>query len=267
MFKFYTIAICFIFFLNACNSSADTAAGENKTNDFIELLKDSVDAHPDSSVLRTQLMYAYDSIGDYKNALLQSDKLILQDSLNYGLWFAKGEIASHAGDTSAALQAYKYAGNIYPSPDALLSIANLYAEKRNDSALLFCSKVEALNMGKEYSAHCAFINGIYYSRTNDKAKALQSFDDCLNNNYTYMEAYIEKGLVYFDEKKYDDALKVFKLASTVNNLYADAYYYQARCYEEMNVKDSAVLRFKQSLQLDNTLSEAHEHLQDLGADN
>jgi hypothetical protein len=36
-----------------------------------------------------------------------------------------------------------------------------------------------------------------------------------------MEAYIEKGLVYFDAEQYQRALDVFKFASTVNNLYAD----------------------------------------------
>jgi tetratricopeptide (TPR) repeat protein len=79
-----------------------------------------------------------------------------------------------------------------------------------------------------------------------------------------MEAYMEKGLVYFDAKQYDKALQVFQFASTVNNLYADAYYYQGRCYEMTNKKDSAVLLFKQSLQLDPSLNEAREHLRKMG---
>jgi tetratricopeptide (TPR) repeat protein len=64
-----------------------------------------------------------------------------------------------------------------------------------------------------------------------------------------MQAYIEKGLVYFDGKQFRDALHIFKFASTVNALDSDPYYWEGRCYEEMNIKDSAVLRFKQSLRL------------------
>jgi len=86
------------------------------------------------------------------------------------------------------------------------------------------------------------------------------------SNYTYMEAYIEKGLVYFDRKDYNKALDVFRFASGINTLYADAYYYQARAYEMMNQKDSATMRYKQSLALDKTLVEAHAGLKRLGAE-
>ena len=168
-------------------------------------------------------------------------------------WFAKGSVAEDAQDTATAIMSYTFASHIYPSPDALLSLANIYAERKSDSAIYYCSQVRSLNMGREFDAHCDFITGVYYARTNNKQKALQYFDDCIHANYTYMDAYIEKGLVYFDKGNYTEALQVFKLASTINNLYADAYYYQARCYEMMNMKDSAVLRFKQSLQLDNSL--------------
>jgi len=70
--------------------------------------------------------------------------------------------------------------------------------------------------------------------------------------------------VYFDRHRYDKALSIFQLASTVNNLYVDAYYYQARCYEMMNKKDSAALLFKQSLQIDPTMDAARTHLKQLG---
>ncbi|HAI82436.1 MAG TPA: hypothetical protein DCL43_02115, partial [Chitinophagaceae bacterium] len=66
----------------------------------------------------------------------------------------------------------------------------------------------------------------------------------------------EKGLVFFDQQQYKQALAVFSFAATINNRYADAYYYMARCHEMMQQKDSALLRFEQALQLDPTLKEA-----------
>ena len=226
----------------------------------VESMQKQVEQFPDSTGLRLQYAFTLDSVEMYKEALIQMDTLTKTDSTNYGLMFARGQIAEDAQDTLLALKSYAAAARMYASPDALLALANLYAEMKNDRAILFCSRVKSMALGREYDAHCAFITGVYYARLHKTDEAIKYFDECIAYNYTYMEAYIEKGLAYFDVKQYDKALSVFIFASSVNNLYADAYYYEARCYEMMNKKDSAVLRFKQSLQLDPTLNEAKEHL-------
>jgi len=233
---------------------------------LVQSMQKQLQLFPDSVGLRLQYAFTLDSIAQYKEALIQMDTLVKKDSTNYGLVFAQGQIAEDAGDTVLALKSYSRAAALYESPDVLLALANLYAEMKSDRAILFCSRVKVLGLGREYDAHCAFITGVYYARLHKGDEAIKYFDECIANSYTYMEAYIEKGLVYFDEKQYDKALDIFKFAVTVNNLYADAYYYQARCYEMTNKKDSAVLRFKQSLQLDPTIDEAHVHLKQLGAE-
>ena len=260
------IAICF---LSACNNSDQHKQNANNSlqtdsAQAFESLQKLLKSYPDSSGLHLQYAFALDSSGMYKQALQQIDSLTSKDSMNYGLWFAKGSFAEDALDTLLALQSYSKAAHVYESPDVLLALANLYAEQKDNRAILFCSRVKALGLGRDYDAHCAFITGVYYARMHDMNKAIKYFDACIESNYTYMEAYIEKGLLYFDAKQYDTALHIFQLASTVNNLYADAYYYQARCYEMMNKKDSAVLNFKQSLQIDPTMKEAREHLKQLG---
>ncbi len=256
--------------LYACRDDQPKQPGNEDTTNTNTLppavtqLQDAVQLKPDSAALRFKLATALDSIGKQALALQQLDSLIRKDSLNYGFWFAKGQVAENAGDTTLALQSYARAANIYEAPEALRALANLYAETKNDRALLICSRIMALGLGREYDADCNFIAGVYYARTGDDKKAIRFFDAAIAANYTYMEAYIEKGLVYFDNRQYAEALQVFRFAATVNNLYADAYYYQARCFEMMQVKDSAVLRFKQALQLDHSLDEAREHLKSLG---
>jgi len=262
----FTAVLCLLF---ACNNSSDNKgnkkdSAKNELPGFIQTLQKQLQQHPDSSGLRFQLASALDSAGMFQQALQQMDSLIDRDSLNYGFWFARGSIAEDARDTLLAMRSYATAAHIYESPDALLALANLYAEMKNEKAIQICSRVKALGLGRDYDANCAFVVGVYYARIHKPDEAIKYFDECIGNNYTYMEAYIEKGLLFFDRKQYDKALEVFQFASTVNNLYADAYYYQARCYEMMNKKDSAVLRFKQALQLDPAIKEAHEHLDQLG---
>lgn len=262
------VVVCFV---TACNNPGkqkqlinDTE--KNSSVQYLQSFAQQLKQSPDSTGLRFEYAFALDSLNKSKEALQQMDLLIHKDSMNYAFWFAKGNIASNAKDTTLAMQCYTTAIHIYESPDALLALANLYAETKNNRAITLCSRVKALGLGRDYEANCAFIIGVYYARTHDINNALKYFDACIKSNYTYMEAYIEKGLLYFDAKKYDKALAVFQLASTVNNLYADAYYYMARCYEMINKKDSAVLYFKQSLQIDPTLKESHEHLKQLGAE-
>ena len=258
-------------FFAACNGN-NTQDIHNANSASVVLPKEitglitAVHANPDSNNIRLKLAFALDSIGMSQLALKQMDTLVVKDSTNYKLWLNRGSIAENARDTLQAMESYAKALHIYESPDALLSLANLYAETKNPRALVICSRVKSLSLGKEYDAHSAFIAGVYYARTGKQAEALQKFDECIGNNYTYMEAYIEKGMVYFDNKQFNEALKVFQFAATVNNLYADAYYYQARCYEMMDKKDSAIQKFQQSLGLDKSLKEAHEGLKRLGAE-
>jgi tetratricopeptide (TPR) repeat protein len=249
----------------ACNNDdkKTTASGGKKEKEIspqVQALQQRVQQYPDSSGLRMKLAMELDSLNMFKPALAQMDSLIKKDSSNYGFWFTRGQVNEHAGDTSDAMKDYATAINIYASPDALLSLANLYAEQKNARSLLLCNQVKNMGLGRDYDASSAFVAGIYNSRIGQKDLAVKLFDECISNDYTYMPAYIEKGLVYFDAKQYGQALDVFSFAANVNHLYPDAYYYMGRCYELMNKKDSAAFYFKQSLALDKESSETEAAL-------
>ncbi len=228
-------------------------------------LQQQVNQYPDSVGKRLQLAIALDSIGQYQPALFQMNILIKNDSSNYGLWYTKAQVAEHAGDTALAVEGYARALNIYPSADAMLNLADIYAAQKNPRSLLICNRVKELGMGRSYDAAAAFIAGVYNARTGRQQLALNLFNESIQNDYTYMEAYIEKGLIYFDSGQYRQALEIFSFAARINHLYADAYYWMARCYEMMNTKDSAVYYFKQSLALDKNAPETQKALQRLGA--
>lgn len=217
----------------------------------------------DSNLLQLQLAQAYDSIGNYPVALQFINKLLVKDSGNYGLWYTKAQYTERAGDTATAIADYLHAAQLYPSADALLGAGNLFAETKNEKALKISSEVLKMRLGSRTDAHAHFIAGVYFARIGNTENAVQALENCIANNYTYMEAYIEKGLLYFDAKNYSKALEIFSFASTVNTLYADNYYYIARCYEMMEKKDSAVAKFEQALSLDANMEEAKQALQRL----
>jgi len=244
---------------NEKNDKSTTKEVPSYVNDMIQQVK----KNPDSTGLRLKLVDALDSLDQFEEAVIQMDSLIKKDSLNYGLWYRKGRLLENAEDTVAAIAAYTKAIKIYPAPDGLLSLANLLAETKNSNALLLCQRVAELRLGREYSANCYFISGVYFARTGNKAKAIKAFDNCINENFSYMEAYQEKGFIFYDDKKYNQALKIFQMAATVNNTYADAYYWQAKCYEALHKKEEAIKNYQTALVLDSTLKEAGEAIKRL----
>ena len=73
-----------------------------------------------------------------------------------------------------------------------------------------------------------------------------------------MEAYLEKGFIYYDAKQYAAALKIFKMAANINNTYADAYYWMAKTQEALQQKDEALKNYQAALLLDKSLKEARD---------
>lgn len=263
--KGLAVAVTGIMLLAACTGKKDKTGEGNEQNlaPVVDKMEKLLKQHPDSTGLRLQLAVLYDSVANYKEALSQMDSLINKDSLNYGLWYSKAQVWEHSGDTPNAIRDYQRALRIYPAPEAMLSLGSLLAEKKDPAALNVVSNVSRMRLGREYDAHCAFIAGVYFARTGDTTNAFKALNTCIASNYTYMEAYIEKGLIYFDHQQYDKALETFRFASSINTLYADTYYYQGRAFEMMGKKDSAVIRFKQALSLDRNLKEAKDKIEQL----
>jgi tetratricopeptide (TPR) repeat protein len=255
--KYCIIAIIVSVIVYSCGQDEADASHPR----VIDKLITDIGRYPDSSGLRMRLINSYDSLKMYKEAISQTDSLIKRDSLNNGLWFTKGQLQEDNKDTSAAIDSYSKAINVYPSVEARLHLANLLAETKNAKALLICDNVRRLGMGRETDADCNFIAGIYYARTGAGKQALQMFDKAINDNYTLMEAYMEKGFIYYDSKNYAEALKVFETAIKINNAYADAYYWRAKCEEALGNKTDALLDYKRSLGLDPQLKEAAEAIE------
>lgn len=258
-----TLIIVSVVIFSCRQNDTNEKTGNAAQPQLIDKLITGIRKYPDSTGLRMALINSYDSMKMYREAISQTDSLIKRDSLNSGLWFTKAQLEEDNKDTAAAIDSYMKALNIYPSIEAKLHLANLFAETKNPKALLICENVHKSGIGRETDAHCNFIAGIYYARTDAAKQALQFFDRAINDNYTLMEAYMEKGFIFYASKNYREALKVFETAITVNNTYADAYYWKAKCEEALGNKEDALLDYQRSLGFDKELKEAAEAIERL----
>jgi tetratricopeptide (TPR) repeat protein len=253
--NFLAITILLTFF-SCKNDTTITLIKPKPDATFIKKIAQQVAINSDSVGLRFNYIEALDSVGDYKTAIVQIDSLIFKDRGNYALWFKRAKLHEHAKDTVQAIDSYNKALAIYRSADGLLALANLYAETKNVLVLAICNELDNLRIGREYDSYTNFFRGVYYARIGNSQQANLLFDKSIVNNYTFIDAYMEKGFLLYDGAKFSEALGVFKKANSVNVTYADAYYWQGKCYEAMNNKLQAMAQYQQTLALDKYFVEA-----------
>jgi len=256
--------ILFIVFLTtfyACNNNQDQPVQPKANNPYpsyvTELLKE-IDRFPDSTQLRVQLIDTMDSLNLTKDALSQMDSLIAREPGNYGNWFRKGELAIRMADTSQAIQSFSTAAEIYSNPDIILTLANLYAAQKNKLSLELCKNIIAQKPDRTYIAHSYYIMGLYFGNIGSTSNAIDNFNSCIQNNYFYIDAYMEIGWIYFDQQKFEKAKEVFETAVAVKPTEAAPHYWKAKCLEKLVQPQEALNAYQLAFNLDNSLSEAAE---------
>jgi tetratricopeptide (TPR) repeat protein len=215
---------------------------------------DLLNQYPDSLPLRENAIELLDSLGAFQEAMAQMDALIKKDSLSAGYWMRKGELAEKAGDTSAALRAYRYSLRIYRSPEVLLRAANLLAETKNDTALLIVNSISDEWTDRAVLSHAAFIRGVYFARKGLTEQAVKAFDACITYDYHYLEAYMEKGFLQWDGANFAAAKKIFTTVIQLKSTYPDGYYWLAKTEARLGDTANASLHFQQAVRLDPALS-------------
>ncbi|MBR2647707.1 MAG: tetratricopeptide repeat protein [Sediminibacterium sp.] len=202
-----------------------------------------------------------------KDSLVQAamamDKALLTDSNNQDLWVKRAKLAEQIKDTTGAIGFYIEANRVYPTPEAMLSLANLMAERKDPRVLNVTANTKILFPQKSIEPHVHFIRGVYYSRIGNRDIALAALDSCIRADYRYYEAYMEKGFILYDRKNYQQAATIFATIIPLNPQYADAYYWVAKCNEAMGKKEEAILHYEQALRFDTSLKEAAIALQKL----
>lgn len=251
-------------------SCKDKQHDENKGIDAtieknIQNLRERADKNPDSLRYRIDLIDVLDSLGRYKDAITEMNVLLKKDSTNNSLWARNGQLQARAKDTAAAIESYYHSLNIYPDPDNQLYLAEILAERRDDRSLLLVNNVAQTQFDDETLANCDFIAGVYHARKGNMKMAEQLFNRCISRSMRYTMAYLEKGFLYFERKNYNEALKIFQLASNVDARSADAFYWQAKTFEALGKTQDAINMYKEALNLDPSLKEASNALARLGA--
>ncbi len=157
-----------------------------------------------------------------------------QDSANPVLWRRLYELQLDKGDTQDALTSIRNYTLLSPQDGTgWLELAWLLADTRDPRALQVTDSLETVP-DPSVSTRAAYIKGVYYSNIGKDDRAIAVFDSIINTNYTYLDAYIEKGIIQHDRHQYAEALKTFLQAMKVNSTTPEIYFWISECYEGLN---------------------------------
>ncbi len=239
--------LCFLILFVACNEEP-----EKKTTTpvaelpKVNLMQDLIQKHPDSLILKENLIQYYRDSAEYNKAIELTTIYLKSDSLNTKLWRIKGTLAAENDDTLLSINCFENIINIQPSGNDLVWLAILYASTKNPNANVIADSLLS-NKNAQFEKEAFYIKGYYLSRSNKKLESIPYFDKSIQSSYTFVEAYREKALALYDLKKYKQALEVLGKAITVKNNYDEAYFYSGLCLEQMNNKQLAAEYYQNAL--------------------
>lgn len=257
---FLIIAAVSIFF--SCSNNSESAKNTSAIPAAEKQLRDLIAEHPDSLLLKENLIQYFRDNNNYGQAIAEADYDLKKDSNNERLWFIKATLLTEKDDTLQAIKAWEKTININPDPEYLLSLGTLYAFTKNPSALSVADSLMLPHIKAKNQAF--FIKGLYYNSIGDKMKAINYFDTCISLDYTYTLAYREKAICFYDLGKYLDALKVLEIVLAVKKDYDEAYYWMGRCFEKLGLKKEAIQNYQLALQLSPDYIEAKDALGKMG---
>ena len=213
---------------------------------------------PQSFLLQLNLAHAYDAGNKTDDALKICNDMLQKNPQQVDVLKMKSDLLDKKGNTDASIKTLETAYQLTPFDAGInYSLAGKYAANKNPKIIRLCDsliKKDALNI----HAEPYYFKGIYYSNTGDKAEALALFNLALQHDYYFLNAYIEKGRVLYDQKKFTGAMKVFQLAITISATFADGYYWMGKCQEALGEKEEARLNYQRAFGLDHTFTEAKE---------
>lgn len=231
---------------------------EKKPDSAVVFLNEAIKEIPNSLFLQISLARSYDALNKTDDALKVCKTILEKEPAQVNALLLKADLLEKKGDTTGMISSLEKAYHIIPfNREISNKLAYQYAENKNAKALQIADSLiskDSLNI----HAEPYYVKGMYYSNIKNKAKAIQLFDATIKTDHRFLNAYIEKGKILFDQKKTTDALKTFQLANTITPSFPDAWYWIGRCQEVLGDKAEAKQNYEKAYELDNTFTEAKE---------
>lgn len=263
--KVYFTVILLSFYAMACNPKSSTPPQEESLPAIVSTLQAAIGQHPDSAVLYQQLVDTLVNLGAFRQAANWADSAWNRSGGKAASWLLlKADMLRQAKALDEAVAAYNDYLNAFPgNVDVVLNLASALAEKGDSAALRICTQISANTPYPEDKAAAWYIAGLYHNVAKQYLQAIPYFDKAIALQYSFTEAWLEKGYSLYDAGQTANAIAHFRQLATLQPRNADAWYWLAKSYEALPQKDSAIKYYTRVTRLDAGITEAVQALERL----
>ena len=259
------VLLVLVTILFACNNNSTNSAQQTQDSlqQLLQSYRDSLKKYPTDTLLKYNLVLTLQEAGRYKEAVnvLDSMNITMGDSTQMKFYldylYKRTELLVLAGDTANAIKSLEFFVIPGELTEAGLQLANLYAETKNPRTIAICDSMNKNDEGKR-DPNPDYLKGVYYYNIDDYSKALEMFNSCIKKDYTFLDAYMEKGRILYKQSKFKEAMEVYDIAIKVSNSFADAHLWKGKCQEALGQKEEARISYQRAYAFDKTLTEAKE---------
>lgn len=236
--------------------SVVTVLVDKHADSAIQFIQDALKVLPKSVSLQIALARGYQQKQETGKAIAVCNQVLSLYPNSLDALLLKAELLKSQNKNDEALATLQTAYTYAPfDPQLAYNLAFEYAEAKNSKALTLTDSILQIQVAQK-QAEPYYIKGVYYQNIGNTAQALQLYDRAIQQDYNFLDAYMEKGRLLFNEKRYADALKTFQLPVTISPTYAEAYYWMGRSQEALNKKAEAKQNYQRAYSLDKRLTEA-----------
>lgn len=222
----------------------------------ILFIKEASNKIRESLALKISLARAYHEKGELEKSISICNSIIDIYPGQLDALQLKAELLQAQNKNEEAITTLEKAYAYAPGDAELAnSLAFAYAQSKNVKAIAISDSLIAADIEGKH-AEPYYFKGVYYTNIGKKAGALVFFNQAIQHDYYFLDAYMEKGSLFFNAKNYNEALETFELAARVSPTFAEAYLWMAKTKEKMGNNAEAKSDYQRAYGLDKTLQEA-----------
>jgi len=235
-----------------------TILRQKSSDTAINFLQEALKKLPNSIALHILLAKGYQSKNDLEKSIAICNEVIKKYPGQIDALTLKSEILKQQNKNDEAVsvleQAYAYAPE---DVELVHQLAFEYAEAKNAKVLSLADSLIKADVEKRH-AEPYYFKGLYHENKGDYKEAIKYFDQAISHDYNFLDAYLDKGQTYYDQKKYPEALKTFQLTTKVFPSEALPYYWMGKSQQALGENEQARLNYQTAYGLDKTLTEAKD---------
>lgn len=238
--------------------SLATLLNKKNPDTALYFLQGAIKQLPNSIALKISLARGLQQKKQWKEAIAICNDIVARYPNQLDAWIIRSEILFAQQKDAEAIESLEKAYAYAPfDVELAYSLAFQYAQSKNKKALAISDSLISMDTSQRH-AEPFYFKALYYESTGKPAEALKLLSEAIRHDYNFIDAHMEKGQIFYSQKKYTDAFKAFALAATISPAFADAYYWMGKCEEATGQKEAAKANYQRAYGLDKSMTEARE---------